>query len=245
MTEPRDPFERFFASLEARQRQDLEFAEIRKGVQAVSSLYVERRARLERLFDGAGKRAAFALYYGPIHFLTVREVVRALDARGVSRVLELGCGTAAAGAAWALEAGARFDGVEHGGWAAEEGRRTLKALRVAGSVRRGDLRRETLPGRGAGILLAWTVNELEPASQSDLLRALLDAHARGAAVLVVEPIARRMAPWWDAWRTAFEERGGRADLWRFPARLPPTLALLDKAAGLDHRELKARSLWLG
>ena len=29
-------------------------------------------------FDGAGKRAAFALYYGPMHFLLVREIVRGL-----------------------------------------------------------------------------------------------------------------------------------------------------------------------
>jgi hypothetical protein len=72
----------------------------------------------------------------------------------------------------------------------------------------------------------------------------VEAHARGASVLIVEPIARRLAAWWDAWRSAFAERGGRAHEWRFAARLPPTLALLDKAAGLDHRELLARSLWL-
>lgn len=244
MSPATDPFARWFAGLEARFRAELQLAEIRKGVQAVSSLYVERRGRLDRLFDGAGKRAAFALYYGPVHFLTLREIVRALDARRVSAVLELGCGTAAAGAAWALEAGARYGGVERGGWATEEARRTLKALRVPGTVRRGDLLRERLPGGGAGILLAWTVNELDAPAQAELLRDLLDAHARGAAVLVVEPIARRLAPWWGAWATPFAERGGRADEWRFPARLPPTLALLDKAAGLDHRELLARSLWL-
>lgn len=244
MTEPGDPFEGFFTALEARQRKDLEFAEIRKGVQAVSSLYVQRRAKLDRLFDGAGKRAAFALYYGPLHFLTMREIVRALPARGSRSILDLGCGTAGAGAAWALECGARYEGVEQSGWAVEEARFTLRALRVPGGVRRGDLLRERLPGSGRGILLAWTVNEVEEGPRQKLLHELLDAHARGAAVLVVEPIARRLAPWWDAWRTAFEKQGGRADEWRFPARLPPTLALLDKAAGLDHRELLARSLWL-
>jgi hypothetical protein len=34
------------------------------------------------------------------------------------------------------------------------------------------------------------------------------------------------------------------DEWRFPAGLPPRLALLDRAAGLDHRELTARSSYL-
>jgi hypothetical protein len=39
--------------------------------------------------------------------------------------------------------------------------------------------------------------------------------------------------------------GGRADEWRFRAELPPIVAKLDRAAGLDHRELTARSLWIG
>jgi SAM-dependent methyltransferase len=241
----RDPFPRFFEALEARHRRGLEFGEIRKGLQALSSLYVERRARLGRLFDGAGKRAAFALYYGPLHLLTLREIVRRLPARGPRSILDLGCGTAAAGAAWAVEIGAAYEGVERSAWAVEEARFTLKALGATGRVRRDDLSGQRLPGRGAGILLAWTANELDDATRSRLLRDLLDAHARGASALVVEPISRRLSPWWDAWRTAFEERGGRADEWRFPARLPPTLALLDKAASLDHRELLARSLWLG
>jgi hypothetical protein len=63
-------------------------------------------------------------------------------------------------------------------------------------------------------------------------------------VLVVEPLSKKVAPWWYAWCSAFEKTGGRADEWRFPSRLPPTLALLDKASGLDHRTLTARSLWL-
>ena len=42
----------------------------------------------------------------------------------------------------------------------------------------------------------------------------------------------------------FVEAGGRADRWRFTAELPERLRLLDRAAGLDHRELTARSLYL-
>jgi hypothetical protein len=38
--------------------------------------------------------------------------------------------------------------------------------------------------------------------------------------------------------------GGRADEWRFRVELPERLALMDRAAGLDHRELTGRSLWL-
>jgi methylase of polypeptide subunit release factors len=48
-------------------------------------------------------------YLGPLHFLTVREVVRALRAAdpAPARVVDLGCGTGAAGAAWALAASPR------------------------------------------------------------------------------------------------------------------------------------------
>jgi hypothetical protein len=55
--------------------------------------------------QGVGKRAAFALYYGPLHFLLIREIVRGLGAadKGVRPIVDLGCGTGDAGAAWALE----------------------------------------------------------------------------------------------------------------------------------------------
>jgi hypothetical protein len=53
-----------------------------------------------------------------------------------------------------------------------------------------------------------------------------------------------VAPWWNRWRQRVEDAGGRADEWRLHADLPPIVAKLDRAAGLDHRELTGRSLWL-
>ena len=242
------PFELWLADLEERHLAELSFAEVRKGLQAISSLYVERRERIGSgaVFDGAGKRAAFALFYGPLHHLVVGGIVAAAGAAepGLSRVVDLGCGTGAAGAAWALAAGAEVVGVERSGWAAGEARRTYAALSLRGRASAGDLLRERLPGRGAGILLGWVVNELEAASRSALLPRLLEAARRGARVLVVEPIAARPVPWWAEWTEAFAEAGGRSDLWRFPAALPPLVARLDRAAGLDHRTLTARSLYL-
>jgi len=38
--------------------------------------------------------------------------------------------------------------------------------------------------------------------------------------------------------------GAREDEWRFAAELPERMRLLDRAAGLDHAVLTARSLWL-
>jgi hypothetical protein len=63
-------------------------------------------------------------------------------------------------------------------------------------------------------------------------------------VLVVEPIARRISPWWTEWQRTFERRGGRSDAWRFPASLPARQRSLARAAGLDPQTLTARSLWL-
>jgi len=39
--------------------------------------------------------------------------------------------------------------------------------------------------------------------------------------------------------------GGGKDEWRFPIELPGITGRLGRAAGLDHRELTARSLYLG
>ena len=61
---------------------EVTFAEISRSLRALSSTYVERRHKLREgaALAGAGKRAAFALFYGPLHFLLIREIVRALPA---------------------------------------------------------------------------------------------------------------------------------------------------------------------
>ena len=246
-----DPFLAWVEALEKRHTSSLTFAEVRRALQALSSLYVARRGKLGTgdALGSAGKRAAFGLFYGPLHFLLVRQIVRALDAGrpGLGDILDLGCGTGVAGAAWALEAGARtrVSGLDLNGWAVEEARWTYARLGLRGDVRRGDLERATLPGRRGGIVSAFVVNELPAALRDALLPRLLAAARDGARVLVVEPIARGITPWWPEWAGAFVAAGGRADEWRFPAGLPPRLALLDRAAGLDHRELTARSAWIG
>jgi hypothetical protein len=104
--------------------------------------------------------------------------------------------------------------------------------------------RLSLGARRTAILVAYAANELAAEGRARLLDDLLEAHARGSTVLVIEPIARKLMPWWDDWREVVESARGRADEWRFPANLPPTQASLARAAGLDPRELTARSLFL-
>lgn len=249
-TPPVDPLEGWYAALQARHMSDLTFQEVRRGLQALSSLYVERRRRLASggALEGAGKRAAFALFYGPMHFAVTREIVRELRAaRPVPReILDLGCGTGAAGAAWAIEAkrAPELSGVDRNSWAVDEAIWTMRYFGLRGQAKRGELDHQPLPGRDAAILAAFTINELESEARDRLLARLFDAAGRGASLLIIEPIARRAFPWWETWAAAFKAAGGREDSWRFPGALPEAWQLLDRAAGLDHRELVARSLWL-
>jgi len=244
-----DPVGRWLAELEPRHRASLSFAEVRRALQALSSLYVERRPRIASgaALESAGKRAAFALYYGPLHFMLVRCVVRALKATrpAPTRILDLGCGTGVAGAAWALESGgALLEGVDRNAWAVQEARWTLASLGLRGRVHQGFADRARVPGAGGGIVASFAVNEMDDAERERLLEKLLRVARTRTRVLVIEPISRRAAPWWGEWAGAFKRVGGREDTWRFPVTLPEPLKLLDRAAGLDHRELTCRSLWL-
>ena len=245
--EAADPFPAWVDALQRRHRQALTFAEVRKGLQALSSLYVERRQKIAggAALEGAGKRAAFALYYGPAHFLLVRAIVRALGATsGLRTVLDLGCGTGAAGAAWALETGAAVEGIDRSGWAVEETRWTLARLRLRGTAKKGDAAAATLPAPPSAVVSAFTVNELDADARTRLLATLREAPARGVRVLVVEPLARRALTWWDQWAAAFATAGGRQDEWRLGTVLPESVAELGRAAGLDARTLGGRSLFV-
>lgn len=237
-------------ALEARHLAELRPVEVARALRALSSAYVERRDRLSQgaALDGAGKRAAFALFYGPLHFLLVRAILGELDAAApADLIVDLGCGTGVAGAAWAQACGpgARMLGIERHPWATDEARWTCRTLGVAADIRCGDVARIRIPSRASGIVAAYTVNELPTDTRDRLLRDLLAAAARGTRVLVIEPIAKSLAPWWESWAESVLAAGGRADTWRFAADLPGITGRLDRAAGLDHRELTGRSLYLG
>src|SRR5688572_1071788 len=244
-----DPFIQWLDALDDRHRKSLSFQEVRRSVQALSSLYVERRSRLGRgaALDGAGKRAAFATYFGPLHFLLVREIVRGLGAAkpAFSALLDLGCGTGVSGAAWASEVqpAPRVTGVDRNPWAVAEARWTYSAFGLDGSAKTLDLNTFRLPA-GVALIAAFIVNELPEDVRERWQESMLTAALRGSPVLVVEPIAKKLSPWWDGWAREFTAAGGRSDEWRFAVALPERLALMDKAAGLNHRELTGRSLWL-
>jgi hypothetical protein len=239
----------WLAALEARHLANLTRAELTRGLRALSSLYVERRGRLASgsALDGAGKRAAFALFYAPLHFLTVTQIAQSLDAdaRRIERVIDLGCGTGA-GSAWAVacERPATVSGVDRHPWAVGEANWTYRQLGLRGRAVVGDASKPFETPGTSGVLLGYLVNELPPDKRSALLGHVEHTIKRGAAVLVIEPIARSMTAWWTEWTRTLEVHGARADEWRFPAALPTLLREIASGAGLDPRELTARSLYV-
>jgi hypothetical protein len=237
-------------ALDERHLANLTPSEIARALRALSSCYVERRQKLARggALESAGKRAAFALFYSPLHFLITREIVRSLHepTEHITHVLDLGCGTGAAGAAWALECRrCSVHGIDRHPWTVMEANWTYRSLGIRGRATQGDIDKVAIRGgRDHAILAAYAVNELPDATRDGLLPRLLAAHRNGARILIVEPIARGIAPWWDDWKEAFMAAGGSFGEWRFAMTLADRQRQLARAAGLDPRDLTARTLSL-
>jgi hypothetical protein len=103
---------------------------------------------------------------------------------------------------WALRAVANrhcwvFD--RHPGPWARETALDLRDARPRRAHRSAGCPARALPGGSAGVVLAYTVNDVVNGARGRLLNRHLDA-ARGLQVLVVEPIAGRVIPWWLEWR---------------------------------------------
>jgi hypothetical protein len=250
LTPSSDPFAAWLTALEATHLAELKFSEVSRALRALSSTYVQRREKLAAgaALSGAGKRAAFSLFYGPLHYLLLAHIVENIPGAtaNVRSLVDLGCGTGASGAAWAgaCPERPRVTAIDRHPWAVGEAAATYRALGITATVRQGDIATASLPGGGISILAAFTMNELAD-SQRDALMARLIARAReGDRILIVEPLAGFVAPWWNRWRDTVEAAGGRADEWRLRTELPPIVAKLDRAAGLNHREITGRSLWV-
>ena len=250
--------EAWLDSLPARHARDMTRPEFLKAIRALSARYVEGHGTLpdKAPLDSAGKRAAFAGFYAPMHFLTTRAIVSALGpvTSAMTSVIDLGCGTGVAGAAVALATPARptLTGMDLGAWVLDEARETWRSLGLRGRATRGDFVTElerlaatphrSRPAVGVGLVLGWSLNELDRPGRERAQRAIADLAGRGVRILAIEPVARRLVPWWAEWADRSAAAGARADEWRFPADLPPTLAGLDRDAGFQRDGLTARSV---
>ena len=164
-----------------------------------------------------------------------KSFARVNAAPGIVALTDLGCGTGAAGAAWALEcAECDVTGADRNAWATAEAQWTYRTLGLRGRAFKADIDGMRLSaGAGRAILAAYTVNELPDPVRAALLPRLLEAHQQGTRILIVEPIARRLATWWTGWEKAFTAAGGTPGEWRFAVPLPERQHQLGRAAGLD------------
>jgi len=237
----------FLQQLEERHLADLRFSEVTRALRALSSAYVERRESAladHKALDGAGKRAAFALYYGPLHFLLVQHIIKEIGASlAPGTVVDLGCGTGVAGAAVATSTTPplRVLGFDTHPWTLDEARFTYKSFGLHFDVRRAHAARTHFPAGTSIIVAAFVVNELNDADRAALLENLQRAKTH---VLIVEPISQRISPWWNAWAAEFIRMGGRADIWKARIDVPPLVKRLAKSSGLRPEMLTARSLFV-
>jgi SAM-dependent methyltransferase len=242
----------FLQQLEERQLADLRFSEVTRALRALSSAYVERRESAlagHKALDGAGKRAAFALYYGPLHFLLVQHIIKEIGpALAPGTVVDLGCGTGVAGAAIATSTTPPLKvlGFDTHPWTLDEARFTYQAFGLQHDVRRAHAAKTYFPSNTSIIVAAFVVNELNDKDRATLLdRTIrLKAAAPLSHVLIVEPISNRISPWWGEWAAEFTRIGGRADVWKARIDVPPLVRRLAKSSGLRPEMLTARSLFV-
>ena len=246
----RPAFDAWLGDVVARHTAELDFREVRKGAQALSWLYVERRGEVDLAVcsvDGRGKRAALASYYAPLHFLTAHHAMDRIGAArfgDVRRVFDIGCGTGASGAAVATALGSsEITGIDRSGFALSEARHTHAAFGLLGRTRRGRVP-DLLPRAEAGDLwlLGWSANEMDERARDALLERIVRAIGFGTRILLFEPLAGSIVPWWPAWRAALAPLGLADFECKARVALPEWVARLDAASGLDHRVLGARAL---
>ena len=243
--------DRWLQAEEAAHCPPLDRTELRKGIQALSDLYVARRSggRLsQRAAEGPAKRAAFATFFAPLHFFTCWAVLQRVATPGGlagGKVVDLGCGTGAVGAAVARFGGAdSVLGIDRTGWSLGAAARTWQHLDVVGRGRRASLPAGMgWPKGGATLTFGWSLNELPENDRVDTLKRVEAGLRKGCGLLVLEPLSRRITPWWEEVAGRLGRLGVAAHQVKVSVELPPLLRDLDRAAGLDHRLLGARALW--
>ena len=246
---------RWLAALEQRHLANLTRQEFTRAVRALSARYVERRGQLpdRSPLDSAGKRAAFALFYAPLHFLTAELALARMGARtDLTALVDLGCGTGVCGAAWGLahETAPSITGVDANAWAIDEARWNWRTLGLRGHAVRGDLlatargllRQSNATLAATGVIAGWTINELSKADRDQLLDVLDQLLERGASLVVLEPLARGVAPWWDEWAARLAPHNVRESDVKGDVDLPAPLDSFSDAAGFRKKELGVRAM---
>ena len=103
------------------------------------------------------------------------------------------------------------------------------------------------PPAGEAAFLLDLISQRVPAGVDEaayVKAGFLAAIARGASFLMLEPLARGVAPWWDEWVEALGPHGVVAGDYKFDVDLPARLAEFSESAGFNNRVLSARVMWV-
>jgi hypothetical protein len=245
----------WLTALEERHLANLTRQEFTRAVRALSARYVERRGQLpdRSPLDSAGKRAAFALFYAPLHLLTAQAALSHAGVRtDLTSIVDLGCGTGVCSAAWAglHDVPPALTGVDAHPWALEEARWNWRTLGLRGQATRGDLvataenllRRRGKDLSSTGVIAGWAVNELPKPARAALLDTIDRLLAGGVTLVILEPLARGAAPWWDDWAARLAPHGLFSGDIKAEADLPPPLKAFSAAAGFRPKALGVRMM---
>lgn len=248
--ERRETLDAWIASIVA--RSGLSTTDVRKGVRSLSSRYVERRGPPTRggaADASAARLVAFASYYGTLHLLTAHAVMASRGkpfGAGVARILDLGAGSGGAGigVALALEAAAGIEAMDRSSKSLAIAREGFGLFGLRGRTRRGSLP-SALPRAGEGdlIVAGWVLNECSDDDRSASVGRLRESVQRGARLLVLEPLSGRVVPWWSGVAQELSAAGIADGMEKWEIPRPDWIETLDRASGLDHREIGARFLW--
>ena len=236
----------------ARWAQGLQFRELRKGAQAVSNVYVHKRAAgglAERAVDGRGKRAAFVVYYGGLHLMLVQDWMDQHPAPMVDRVFDFGCGPGVVGAAAARWCGGvRLVSSDRVGRHLEVAAWTARHFGLSARTSKASLPSALERVSGAALVtLGWVLNELSPQDRKATFDALVRLVRKGAGVLVFAPLSLRASPWWPSLTQSLQQARGVAILegeHRFAPQRPQLIADLDRATRLNHATMGARVMFV-
>ena len=170
-------------ALDRRHLADLTPSEVARALRALSSCYVERRARLATggALDSAGKRAAFALFYAPIHFVVAPAIVGAIagSSEQVREALDwMRHRNGRRGLGPSPRALRRSRGIDRHPWAVAEANWTYRQLGLNGRARQSDASRAALQGGpGTAAIVAYAANKLGEEGRAVLLAELQRLHA--------------------------------------------------------------------
>ncbi|RYF04484.1 MAG: hypothetical protein EOO40_11175 [Deltaproteobacteria bacterium] len=161
--EPDAAFGRLFDALHSRYTCELRLPEIRRALQALSTIYVQRRDKLAagQALHSAGKRAAFALYYGPLHLLCLRGILSQLPLPHCRRLVDVGCGTGAASLAYLQQLGAPAElwGIDTNAWVRREAANAWRLCGAQGGFMQGRALHQMLGPKDTALCVpSWSTS---------------------------------------------------------------------------------------